>query len=663
MNNQISKQPYYCYDLEVFPNVFLFSGKWRGSTQPMNVFEISNRRNDKSQLIQFLNYLRDCNAIMTGFNNLGFDFPIVHELLNSPYTFDALKAYQLCAQIIGNGDRSNQLGFLVPYANRHVMQLDLYKLNHFDNQAKRCSLKQLQCAMRSQSVEDLPFPVGKILTSEEIDTLIKYNIHDITETEKFLDICQPAIDMRHELLTSGMVQGDVLNYSDVKIGEQYLVKKIGRNKCYAGSKPRQTFRQEVIFKNIILPKIKFNTFTCHEALEWFQSIIVYPMKKERETFKKVIQIGGLDFHFGLGGVHASVESKVFHSDKDYIIKDIDVAGMYPAVTNANGIAPEHLGKDFTLAYSQLPIERKRYKKGTTHNKVLKLSSNGVFGKTNDMYSCFFDPQHTYSVTVNGQLQLLQLVEKLISIPGLQLIQANTDGITARVPRSLVWTFDAYKKEWEQETSLELEEVDYKSMWIADVNNYLCLKTDGTVKAKGKYWYPVTVDDYEGVWNKDFSMLVVQKCAEAMLIHDINPEAMINAFIDKFDFMKYYKAKGASVLMLGDKEVQKTCRYYVSTKGQPLKKIDPARGPEGTYCRKNSLSDKFYETTLASIAPGTWDERIHTKNKSVYKPVHTSIEAGKLIKLCNNADDFDWSDVDWEYYIEEIKKLYIGETNG
>ena len=346
-------QPYYCYDLEVFPNVFLFSGKWRGSYQPMNVFEISNRRNDKSQLIQFLNYLRDCNALMVGFNNLGFDWPIVNELINSPYTFDALKAYQLCTQIIGNGDRTNQLNYLVPYANRHVMQLDLWKMNHFDNQAKRCSLKQLQCAMRSQSVEDLPFPVGKILTSDEIDTLIKYNIHDITETEKFLDICQPAIDMRMELMSTGMVQGDVLNYSDVKIGEQYLVKKIGRNKCYAGSQPRQTKRSEVIFKNYNFTKDKFlNTFTCHEVLEWFQSIIVYPMRKERETFKKVIEIGGLEFHFGLGGVHASVENKVFHSDNDFIIKDIDVAGMYPAVTNANGIAPEHLGKDFTLAYSQ-----------------------------------------------------------------------------------------------------------------------------------------------------------------------------------------------------------------------------------------------------------------------------------------------------------------------
>ena len=651
---------YFIWDIETFPNCFLFSGKWRGSGNTPFVFEISDRKNDKSQLIQFLNYLRDSDALMVGFNNLGFDYPIVNELLQSPYTFDALKAYQLCTQIIGNGDRSNQLNYLVPFDKRHVRQLDLYKMNHFDNPNKRTSLKALQCAMRSDSIEDLPFPVGKLLTSAQMDALISYNIHDITETEKFLDICQPAIDMRLELIDTAMVPGDVLNFSDVKIGEQYLVKKIGRNKCYAGSKPRQTIRNEIQFKNITLPKIKFETDVCNEVLDWFNSIVVYPTKKERETFKKVVTIGDIEFHFGLGGVHASVESKAFHSDNEFIIKDIDVGGMYPAVMIANSVAPEHLGHDFSLAYAQLPIERKRYKKGTTHNKVLKLSSNGVFGKTNDQYSSFFDPQAMYSVTVNGQLQLLQLVERIVTIPGLQLIQTNTDGITARMPRSLVWAFDFYKKEWEQETKLELEEVDYKSMWTRDCNNYVALKFDGSVKLKGAYWYPRSIDDMEGNWNKDYSMLVVQKLAEIMLVHGVNPDAMIAGFGDRFDFMKYYKAKGASVLMVGDKEVQKTTRYYVSTKGQPMKKIDPPRGPEGTYCRKAKLSDREFERILAATPPGEHNPEIHTKNKSVYKPVHTSIESGWLVKECNKASDFDWSDVDFKYYVEEVKKLQIGD---
>lgn len=663
IENQMSNSsPYYCFDLETFPNCFLFSGKWRGSGQKIDVFEISSRRNDKQKLLSFLNFLKDSNALMVGFNNLGFDYPIIDNLLNEPYTFDALKAYQQAQKIIDSQHGSNRSAFAISFKNRKVPQLDLWKMNHFDNASKTTSLKVLECAMRSQSVEDLPFPVGTILTPAQIDELIKYNIHDITETEKFLDICQSAIDMRIDLLLTGTLFGDVLNYSDVKIGEQYLVKKIGREKCYSGPKPRQTIRSEVHFRNIILPKIEFQTFTCHEVLEWFRSLVIYPLRKGGNPNKKIVNFGGLEFHFGLGGVHASAVSKVFHSDETYVIKDIDVSGMYPAVAIANDMAPEHLGKDFVHAYKQIPIERKQYKKGTTRNKVLKLSANGVYGKSNDIYSCFYDPQYTFSTTVNGQLQALQLVERLCTIPGLELIQANTDGITARIPRNLLWAFDHHKKEWESDTKLELEEVEYKSMWVRDVNNYVALKSDGSVKLKGAYWYPKSLDEYEGFWNKDYSSLVVQKCAELMLLHDMNPEALIGVFADKFDFMKYYKAKGESRLFIGDKEVQKTTRYYVSTKGEPMKKIDPPRGPEGGFKRKNKLDDKYYNDIMASLPPGTWDARIHTSKKATYQEVHTSIEAGYKVKICNNADDFDWNDVDYKHYIEEIKKLYIGESN-
>lgn len=647
----------YTFDIETFPNCFLFTGKFLGDSN-IHVFEISSRKNMRSELVQWLNYLKAEDALMNGFNNLGFDYPIVHELINSPYTFDAIKAYQLCQQIISSGDHN--LNHAIRYENRHVKQLDIWKMNHFDNANRRTSLKSLQFAMRSDSVEDLPFEVGKILTSEEIDTLIKYNIHDVTETEKFLEICLPAIQMRLDLIESGVVKGDVLNYNDVKIGEQYLVNKIGRQKCYSGPKPRQTFRSEIHFKNIILPKIQFRSETCNNILDWFKTIVVYPTRKGGENPKLSTKFGGIDFVFGLGGVHASVESKVFKSDKDYVIKDVDVSGMYPAVAIANGFYPEHLGQDFLIHYKQLQIDRKQHKKGTTMNAVLKLAGNGVYGKSNDIYSCFYDPQYTFSVTVNGQLQALQLAERFISIPKLQIIQANTDGITALVPREHLWMFEFHKSDWQKETGLALEEVEYQKMWVRDVNNYVALKNDGTTKLKGAYWYPKTLADYEGYWNKDYSMMVVQKCAEAMLVHDMNPEAIIGVFTNPFDFMKRYKSNAASKVYIGSQLCPKTVRYYVSTQGEPMVKIDPPRGEEGSFKRKNGLTDKEFNDVLNSIPKGQWDERIHTGNKSVYKQVSTGIEAGKKVKICNKASDFNFNDVDWDYYIEEVKKLYIKE---
>ena len=62
---------------------------------------------------------------------------------------------------------------------------------------------------------------------------------------------------------------------------------------------------------------------------------------------------------------------------------------------------------------------------------------------------------------------------------------------------------------------------------------------------------------------------------------------------------------------------------------------------------------------SEIPKGAWDERIHTKNKGKYTAVTTSVEQGWLVKACNRASDFRWSDVNYDYYIKEIEKLQIG----
>ena len=54
-----------------------------------------------------------------------------------------------------------------------IPQIDLYKIHHFDNKARATSLKMIEYNSRSENIEDLPFPVGKELTSDEIDVLIK----------------------------------------------------------------------------------------------------------------------------------------------------------------------------------------------------------------------------------------------------------------------------------------------------------------------------------------------------------------------------------------------------------------------------------------------------------------------------------------------------------
>lgn len=460
---------YFIWDLETLINCFTFSGKFRGKSE-IFTFEISSRKNQKTELLSFLNYLQNAQVHMVGFNSLGFDYPILHTLLNEHHTFTYTTAYNLCQQIIGSqnyGGGFNQ----IKMSDRLIPQIDLVKVNHFDNVNKRTPLKSLQVAMRLPSVEDMPVEMGVDLTDAQMDEVILYNHNDVRATEEFLERCLPQIEMRKELLDNGVLTGDVLNFSDVKIGAEYLVKRIGRSKCFNGYEPRQTTRKSVEFADIILPKIFYRTEPFQGVLEWFKKQVIYPASKI-DPPKLESRLANLDFHFGVGGVHASVVSKSFASSESHQIIDVDVTGMYPSIAIANGFAPEHLGEDFKVAYRELVSDRARYPKGSMMNGVLKLASNGTFGNTDNPYSCFYDPRYPKQVTINGQLQILQLVEVLSLIPGLDIIQANTDGITAFVPRSLRYLFDLWCDDWEKETGLKLERINYSRMWIKDVNSYL-----------------------------------------------------------------------------------------------------------------------------------------------------------------------------------------------
>lgn len=650
----VNVQPNYIYDLETFRSCFLFIGKYEDSDS-YDVFEMSFRKNDRLPLLAHLARLQQDLALMVGYNNLRFDFPIINQFLNQPYTFDERKAYDFCKQIFTFSYGLNPL--LVPYRERQIAQLDLMKINHFDNKNKRCRLKDLEVAMRMPTVVDLPYEPDGNLTESQIEELVAYGKHDVYATERFLKHCKPAIELRLDLLNRGILGGDVLNYSDVKIGVEYLIKRIGRSNCFIkGSTPKQTIRNSVSFKNIILPQTKFLNSEYQNVLEWFAGQTVHMKATERPSLET--NLAGIDFKFGVGGVHASVNNKTYHSTDTHIIKDVDVSGMYVSVAIANGFAPEHLGKAFVEAYAQVKQERGMYPKGTSMNATMKLAGNGAFGNFNNEYSPLFDPQCLYTVTINGQLQLLQLVERLSMVPGLEIIQANTDGVTAYLPRSAEMWFNMQCKAWEQDTRLQLEEVNYKSMFIRDCNNYLAIDDKGKIKRKGAYWYPTTWSEYEGWWNKDFSMMAVQKAVEKSLIFGWNVADILQTMTDPFDFMLRYKTpSGGAKVYIGDRLQQKTTRYYVSTKGEPMKKIAKPKGKIGAFKRKNKISDSYYEKILNEVGDA-WDERIHTFNKKTYSEVVTSVESGWKVKECNNIKDFSWSDVDYNYYIEEAEKLLV-----
>ena len=653
---------YYIYDLDFLKNIFTFCGKFTDSDE-IYMFEISDRMNQRTELLTHLGYLRNLGIEQVGFNNIGYDYFLIHELMVNQFTFTYEKAYQI-SQTIVNSSFSNNLGFKrIAFHKRLIPQIDPYLFCHFDNANKRTGLKALQFAMRLNSIEEFEF-TDQPLNDQEKDKLKTYNVYDVTSTEAFFLKNEHLLNMRREYLDNGILRGDVLNYNDVKIGMEYLLTRLGRTKCYNGSKPKQTFRESLDFNYIVLPKISFRTEMFQEVLTWFKEQTLYVSGGKRPKHKK--HLVGLDFHFGVGGVHASAENKVFYSDEQYQIIDLDVSSMYPSVAIANRFAPEHLGQPFVEIYNQIRSDRKRHAKGTSQNAALKLALSGAYGNSNNPYSFVYDPKFTFSVTINGQLQLLQFAEMLDLIPDCEIIQANTDGVTVRINKKYIYLLNLWKTIWEQMTGLVLEEVLYKRMFINDVNNYISEKMNGELKRKGIYWHPLKPEDYTGWWNKDFSNLASKKAAEKVMTHSWPLEAAIKLCTDPFDFMLRYKATGASKLFIGDVKQLKTVRYYASLSGEQMVKFSPPTGEIGQYKRANKLEDKYFNDVMKEIGKDVWDARIHVGAKSgkhtKYEIRESKIEKGWKVKQCNVATDFDWNDVDWNYYIEESKKIIIGVSN-
>lgn len=473
-------------DIETFPNCFTVAMEPLFSDEPKWVWEISHVRDDRAELIQWLQHLARAQTPMIGFNSIHFDYPVIHFFMNNPNA-TVEQIYAKAMQII-NAPQSDKFTHVIWDRDRFIPQIDLYKLYHFDNPAKSTSLKYLQVNMRAETVVDMPVENGSILTKEQIDNLlVPYNQHDVSKTKQFALSSMDAINFRISLIDQFGV--DVLNWNDTKIGEQIIIRKLGNDLCYDYStgrkKMRQTPRTQIALNDIIFPYIHFNNPAFQHVLAYLraQTLRSDEFGYEDSTIKTKgvftdlkAHVGGVDFYFGTGGIHGSIERKRIIATDEWLIRDIDVASLYPSIAIVNNLAPAHLGQAFTAVYSDIPKERKKWQlekgKKCPEANALKLAANGVYGKSNSQWSPFYDPQFTQSITINGQLMLAMLIENLVEIPTVQVIQANTDGVT-------YWIHEDYEplaaqrcSEWEKLTKLTLESQNFTRMWIRDVNSYI-----------------------------------------------------------------------------------------------------------------------------------------------------------------------------------------------
>lgn len=507
MNNHI-------YDSETYPNVFTLAAKTY-ETGESHLFEISFRRNDIAALYQWIESIKQDR--MVGFNNYGFDYPVLHYILNN-FNCTPVDIFTVATNII-NCHPDNRFGHIIWDNDQIVPQVDLFKIHHFDNVAKQTSLKILEFNMRVDTVMDLPFTPGMMLNSEQIDQLIDYNMnHDVENTEKFFVKSLEQIKFREYL--SEKYNRNFLNHNDTKIGKDYLIMELGEDLCYqrvdGRRQPRQTHRPTICFNDIIFPYVRFEHPEFNRVLQWLRDTTIsgYDTKdcikvwsayhkktkewlgrwhNESEVTTSWVEgpniidtgwvaksrplsctINGFTYDFGTGGIHGSIPSGIVKATDQDCILDLDVTSFYPSLGIVNRVYPEHLGERFCDVYADVKKQRIGYPKTAPENAMLKLALNGTYGDTNNVYSPFYDPQYTMTITINGQLLLCMLAEQMMKIPGLQMIQVNTDGLTVKVNRWYLSHIEKVKEWWCAVTCLELEEAFYSKMCVMNVNNYIAV---------------------------------------------------------------------------------------------------------------------------------------------------------------------------------------------
>lgn len=169
-------------------------------------------------------------------------------------------------------------------------------------------------------------------------------------------------------------------------------------------------------------------------------------------------------------------------------------------------------------------------------------------------------------------------------------------------------------------------------------------------------------------------MIVPMAAEAALVHGKDIRDFITSHRDPFDFMLRAKVPRSATLVMrwpewnAEQELQNTTRYFISRSGGALVKLLAPTGPAGTWKRRNGIKDDFYHTVVAEItgqagdfdsAGLPWDARIHTKSRSKHEAVReSSICAGHRVTECADANDFDWSTLNYEWYIAEAEKLVL-----
>jgi hypothetical protein len=556
------------YDIEIFPNCFSLTIK-NTETKEFQFFELSNRKNN---LVDLVPLFLDKRYIFCGYNNIHYDNPIVNftieykETLKKSTRLDIeYNLFQLSQTII-KGDLEKWKRW--KYAN-NFETLDL--LTMLFSQKLRVGLKEMQVTMKYSNVQEYDGDFEAPIPEEDIPKMIQYNINDVNSTEELLYRCENDIKLRLNIEEEYGIKA--LNKDGVNLGMEILKTKYleKTHKTWNDIKDLRSPCDKIALNEIILPFIKFDNPILKDLLNEMKQQVVSP---DRKGYNKHFLMDNLEYSVGVGGIHSVNKPSIFIAKEDEVISDVDVASLYPSLIIEYGFYPPHLGKEFLEVYKGIKDERieAKHNGNKLKNLTLKLSINGLSGNLQSEFSWCYSPKTVMRIRINGQLLLLMLAEKLISI-GCQIIQANTDGLFVLRKKKDEQKFKDVCKWWENLTRLELEEDRFERFYQFAINDYLGViegykdsKNPKLLKKKGLFIDSVTL-------GKGMQPMIIPKAINANLADNIPVEETIRNCKDINEFITYQKVDKKFAVQYMNKFITHINRYYVSTNGGYLYKCE------------------------------------------------------------------------------------------
>ena len=383
----------------------------------------------------------------------------------------------------------------------------------------------------------VPFDLDRKLTPREIAQTIEYCRHDVEST----------IDVWLQKKNEFDAHMALLNLFELPL--KYISKTQAQLASIILKAQRRSYDDEWEIRlpeTLELKKYKY-------VADWFLNPVNHNTSKNLKC-----EIMSVPHVIAWGGLHGAVDMYHHKCEKGHVFVMADVDQLYPTIMVKYGLLsrsvtiPERF-ENILATSLRLKAEKKKKER-----EPYKRICNIVYGAEGDKNNNMYDPLHRTLVCVFGQLLVIMLLEMLEErMEYIELIQSNTDGILVKIKDTDFDLFDDIVFEWEQKTHLHMSFDFYRSIHQKDVNNYIAIGEDGSVKSKGAY--------VKSLSDLDYDLPIVNKAIIEYFVNGVYPDETITSCQNLRDFQKIVKVSSKYLCGWhnGEYLTDKTFRVFAS----------------------------------------------------------------------------------------------------